>query len=277
MQLILETLLLLGVILLEYLENKMNNIVSTDEKKLPSVAEKLVSSRIQEFSSKTDPINRSNSQTTITMMTLTMMNGQSPMRQVRQIMAEINAKKSALAEAQVNYAKVKNKVVLGEGEVADAKRRLNGYRLQSLEVAVENALKDIATLIMTYDSLVATHGIENWTEEDFEMAEARHHVRRGFELLYRNLIECGRAHDSSIEYLQQFGVHVQLALAEVFGYIMAVDDAIKNGDRPTASSIEDFLDAMALKYESCVGEASLRMFGKRNIVNSNIMSVIGES
>jgi hypothetical protein len=254
----------------------MTKIISTTSRTmLPSYVDELVSSRLPALSFKTDPISRSNSQTTLTMMTLTMMNGQSPLRQVRQILAEISSKKSALAEAQVGHAKIKNKEILGEGEVADAERRLNGYQLQSLEVAVENSMKDIATLISAYDALVANHGIEGWTEEDMERAEARHHVRRGFELLYRNLIEGGIAREASIEYLQQFGVHIQVALAEVQGYIIATEGFIRDGGRPTASSIEDFLDAMSSKYEYCVGEAAQRMFGKNDIVNSNLMSVMG--
>jgi len=254
----------------------MTNLITTKNTYLPSVIEALVSSRLPALSAKTAPISRSNSQTTITMMTLTMMNGQSPLRQIRQILAEVSAKKSALAEAQVNYAKIKNKVILGEGEVADAERRLNGYQLQSLEVAVENALKDIATLISAYDALVANHGIENWTEEDMERAEAKHHVRRGFELLYRNLIEGGRAREASIEYLQQFGVHVQVALAEVSGYILSIEELIREGGRPSASSIEDFLDAMSEKYEACVSEASMRMFGRADTVNPDMLSIVGD-
>lgn len=253
----------------------MTNIISTKNTSLPAYVEELLSSRLSLLSAKTDPISRSNSQATLTMMTLTMMNGQSPLRQVRQILAEISAKRSALAEAQVSYAKIKHKVISGDGEVADAKRRLNGYQLQSLEVAVENSMKDIATLISAYDALVSNHGIENWTEEDMERAEARHHIRRGFELLYRNLIERGQAGDASIEYLQQFGVHIQVALAEVSGYIIATEELIKSGGRPTASSIEDFLDAMSLKYEYCAGEAAQRMFGRSEIVNSNLMSLVG--
>ena len=261
----------------EFLDNKMSNIVTLNSDTLPDHVNNLVSSRLPAISAKTSPISRSNSQTTLTMMTLTMMSGQSPLRQVRQILAEIDRKKSALAEAQVSYAKLKCKEIAGDGEVADAERRLNGYHLQALEVSLENAIKDIATLISAYDALVANHGIENWTEEDMERAEAKHHVRRGFELLYRNIIECGRARESSIEYLQQFGVHVQVALAEVSGYIVSIDELIRNGGRPSASSIEDFLDEMASKYEACVSEASMRMFGRADTVNPDMLSVRTEA
>ena len=44
-----------------------------------------------------------------------------------------------------------------------------------------------------------------------------------------------------------------------------------------SATIEDFLDAMAEKYEDCVIEASMRMFGRSTVVNSNLMSLIGEN
>lgn len=253
----------------------MANIIQrTKTSTLPVEVEKLVSERLPAISAKTDPISRSNSQTTLSMMTLTMMNGQSPMRQIRQILAEIEKKKAALAEAQVNHAKLLTKQFNGCDEVTLAKKRLNGFRLQTIETKVENAMKDIATLISAYDALVETHGLAEWSEEDFERAEARHHVRRGFELLYRNMIELGRAKDATIEYLQQFGVHVQVALGEVSGFIMATEEAIKQGERPNASTIEHFLDQMADKYQGCVGVAAKRMFGREDIVNSDLMSVM---
>ena len=44
----------------------------------------------------------------------------------------------------------------------------------------------------------------DWSEEEFEESEKRHHVRRGFELMYRNLMDGGRASTATIEYMQQY-------------------------------------------------------------------------
>ena len=44
----------------------------------------------------------------------------------------------------------------------------------------------------------------DWDEQAFEKEEKKHHVRRAFELMYRNLLEGGRAHTSTIEYCQQY-------------------------------------------------------------------------
>ena len=44
--------------------------------------------------------------------------------------------------------------------------------------------------------------------------------------MYRNLMDGGRASTATIEYMQQYGVHPQLALTEVSGYIKHVADRI---------------------------------------------------
>ena len=60
---------------------------------------------LPELDSKTKYFDRNNSQSTLSMMSITMLNGQSPMRMMRQVMAEVEKRKMALAEAQVNHAK----------------------------------------------------------------------------------------------------------------------------------------------------------------------------
>jgi hypothetical protein len=259
----------------------MTNQLSTISFSVPAIssinqaAVARVSERMPELAEKTKIFDRNNSQTTISMMTLTMLNGQSPMRLLRQILAEVERRKMALAEAQLSHAKLVNEIKeLSEkelGPVEQAELRLKNISLDSMEGKINGSIKDIATLIDAYDSIKATHGIDDWDEKSFEDEEKRHHVRRGFELLYRNLIQGGRAHEATIEYLQQYGVHVQIALAEVTQYINAVNEAIKQGGMVTASNMEDFLDAMADKYKFCADEAAVRLFGKADFTNSDYM------
>lgn len=241
----------------------------------PTEAVKLASARLPEMVAKTQAFGRGNSQTTTSLMSLTMLTGQAPHRQVRQVLAEIAKRQAALAEAQVGYVELVEKEPEPNCSEAlyAAKQRLKAFQLQQMENHISGAVKDIAVLISAYDNLVATHGMENWTEEDFERHENRFHIRRGFELLYRNLVELGRGKEASIEYLQQFGVHIQIALREVTGYIAAVDESINQGARPTAANLEDFLDHMALKYEHCVVEVTQRMFGVESVAKPEFMSL----
>tara|TARA_R110000868_G_scaffold95476_1_gene262577 strand:- start:520 stop:1296 length:777 start_codon:yes stop_codon:yes gene_type:complete len=246
---------------------------ATSHKNNIPAATAFVSSRLPAFSEAAKSFGRSNSQTTVSMMTLTMMTGQSPHRQVRQVLAEIEKRQMALSEAQVAYAKLREDAPdpAASDAVAEAEARHKAVCLDHMEGKICGAIKDIAVLISTYDNLVSTHGIADWTEEDFERHEVAFHIRRGFELLYRNMIELGRAKDSSIEYLTQFGVHVQVALKEVSGYIQTIEAQIAAGQRPSATTTEDFLDAMSKKYLGCAAETSQRMFGVSDITRSDFM------
>lgn len=234
-----------------------------------------VTERLSELTSKTRAFDRSNSQTTLNLMTLTMMNGQSAMRMLRQVLAEIEQRKLALAEAQLTHAKliieIENLNAKDQTPVVEAELRLKHVSQATLESKINGAFKDIAALIDAYDNIKVKHGIEDWDETTYEAEEKKHHIRRGFEFLYRNLIQFGRPQEVTIEYLQQYGVHVQVALGEVSGYITVVNDRIVNGERPMGSDMEVFLDQMASKYLYCADDASNRMFGKSDFTNTDYM------
>lgn len=221
---------------------------------------------------------RQNSQTTINMMTLTMLNGHSPMRMLRQIAAETEKRKMALNEAQVSHAELRVEIIELEGQddiVAEAKVRQKRQSLIDLENKINGSVKDIATLIDSYENIKAKHGIDEWDEEAFEKEEKRHHVRRGFELMYRNLLDGGRASTATIEYMTQFGVHPQVALTEVSGYIQHTANRIQAGELPHSNDYEDFLDLMADKYCANADKTAERIFGKAEFVNPEYMQKAG--
>ena len=229
---------------------------------------------LPEIEEKTRAFDRNNSQTTLGLMTLTMLNGQSPMRMMRQIMAEIEKRKMALAEAQVSHAKTIKEMQNLEGSidpVEEAEYRQKVVALSTMENKINGSFKDIATLIDQYNNIKAAHDIDEWDEEAFEAEEKRHHVRRGFELMYRNLLDGGRAQTATIEYLQQHGVHPQVALTETSGYVQHSAEQIKNGVLLHSNDLEEFLDQMADKYCANVDKTAERLFGKSDFVNTDYM------
>ena len=256
--------------------NKNGLIVNNKSKEL----QERVSSGLPDIQKQLRVFDRKNSQTTLTLMSLTMLNGQSPMRMMRQILAEIEKRQSALYEAQYNLAKNKSnleKLHNKKGDLNDVEEA-KVIKLKHIITMIENkangSLKDIAILMDAYDSLKKNNNIDNWSEAEFEQEEKAHHIRRGFELLYRNLIEYGRGKEASLEYLQQYGVHVQLAIAEVSGYIESVNAMIESGERMTSLHLEDFLDQMKDKYSSNADKVSKRLFGKVDITNKEYMTLI---
>ena len=229
---------------------------------------------LPELDEKTKAFDRKNSQTTLSMMTLTMMTGQSPYRMMRQIMAEVEKRKGALAEAQVNHAKHLKEIERLQDEtdpLLQAKYRQKCVNISLMESKINGSFKDIATLIDAYNNIKEANGIEDWDEVAFEKEEKKHHVRRAFELMYRNVLVGGRAAESTIEYCQQYGVHPQVCFTEVSGYLQYTAQRISNKQLPHANDLEDFLDEMAEKYQSNPDKTSERLFGKSDVTVTDYM------
>ena len=245
-----------------------NNI---NEKAVEKVTEYL-----PELDQKTKAFGSQNSQTTLTMMSLTMLGGQSSFRMLRQILAEVEKRKGALSESQVNHAKLVRDIKKLENQTDDpvqaAKYRKACVSIATLEQKINGSFADIATLIDAYNNIKETQGInDEWDETSFENAEKKHHVRRCFEMMYRNLLDQGRISTSTIEYMQQFGVHPQICQKEVQGYINYTDDRIQGGEVLHANDLEDFLDEMGEKYWEGADKTSERLFGKKDFANKDFM------
>jgi len=259
-------------------------ITPVSKSKINPQAVALVNEYLPELDEKTKFFDRNNSQSTLTMMSLTMLNGHSPMRMMRQVLAETEKRKMALAEAQVSHAKALRNIEKlqdklfndPDNNVLSAKLRAAFVSIEMMESKINGSFKDIATLINAYNNLKENHGVTDWSEEEFEESEKRHHVRRGFELMYRNLMDGGRASTATIEYMQQYGVHPQVGLTEVQRYIKTVSDMIANKEIPHSNHLEDFLDEMADKYYKETDKTTQRIFGKDNIVSPEIMSIINK-
>jgi len=259
-------------------------ITPVSKSKINPQAVALVNEYLPELDEKTKFFDRNNSQSTLTMMSLTMLNGHSPMRMMRQVLAETEKRKMALAEAQVSHAKALRNIEKlqdklfndPDNNVLSAKLRAAFVSIEMMESKINGSFKDIATLINAYNNLKENHGVTDWSEEEFEESEKRHHVRRGFELMYRNLMDGGRASTATIEYMQQYGVHPQVGLTEVQRYIKTVSDMIANKQIPHSNHLEDFLDVMADKYYKETDKTTQRIFGKDNIVSPEIMSIINK-
>ena len=229
---------------------------------------------LPELEEKTKAFDRKNSQTTLAMMSLTMLNGHSPYRILRQIMSEVEKRKLALAEAQVSHAKALKEIEMwadAEDSVLQAQYREKCVSVSMMEQKINGSFKDIATLIDAYNNIKEKNGIVDWDEEAFDNEEKKHDVRRGFELMYRNLLNLGRASESTIEYCQQYGIHPQVSFTEVSGYIQYTAERIANNDLPHANDLEDFLDEMAEKYYLNADKTAERLFGTADFATKEYM------
>lgn len=256
------------------------NSIQVRNVQISDAALEIVNDKLPEIVDKSQSFARSNSQSMLGLMTLTMMNGLSPMRLLRQVSAEIDARRKAVLSAQVGLAKLEeeiNEILELEKTreltlVEQAELRQKSTTKQDVIVSINGSLKDLASLCGHYDLLLKKHGIsEDWDETHFEKEEMKHHVRRAFELLYRNILTNGRPDGGTMEYLAQHGVNAQVAIREVSGFLAHCDKRINEGDIPSGMDTEDFLDEMADKYEHCPRQLSMRLFGVEEFANYDIM------
>ena len=255
-------------------------ITPVSKSRINKQAVELVNKYLPELDKKSKYFDRSNSQSMLSLMSLTMLNGQSPMRMLRQVLTEAESRKIALASSQVGHAKLLDKIDdLREKLVLDPDNRLAQAELREAYVSIEileskinGAFKDIATLINAYNNIKEKWNIDDWTEEDFEESENKYHVRRCFELMYRNILDTGRANTGTIEYMQQYGIHPQVGYVEIQGYMAVVNEMLSEGKIPHANHLEEFLDSLANKYYSESSKTINRIYGKENIIDKNIFT-----
>lgn len=176
---------------------------------------------------------------------------------MRQICAEMNRKKTALNEAKFSYMKNlahikiekeksenetnKNKKLLIDIEIAEAEHNAT----ESL-TRMGGAMKEVETLAQMHDELKEKLG--DITEQEFEKAQTKGHLKRAVMQAIREVKECGKIRTGNMEYLEQTGVSTSAIYKEILEFIKVESEA-GIGD---TSLLHKFLEAIAEKYEVAV-------------------------
>ena len=175
---------------------------------------------------------------------------------IRQIGAEMYRKRTALSGAKFKYmkhiteAKIKRDEMFDEGnenkslllEIEAAEKESEAAEML---VKVEGALKEIETLAQMHDELKERLG--DITEEEFEKAQTKAHIKRSVMQSIRDVKECGKIRIGNAEYLEQAGLSTTAVLKDIFIFLEEESQAGIND----TSMLHQFLDKTANKYE-CV-------------------------
>ena len=225
------------------LQKSVGGLATITDKKLAIIAEKMV-----EIDRVNHTAGRSQTQTTNQLMSLTMMTD-SPYRRLRQCMSQIERKRTALEES---YFKMQKQKVLIKNwyEKGDELSVIKAQEAESNMIRkkdyIDAAFKEIATFQCAYDEIRESHNIpENWDEKDAELAEIDHHIKQAFRQAHRDMVNTGRIGLGNMEYLEQYGIHIQTATKIIADYIASEDEMISEGKLPTVKHLYAFLDRMA--------------------------------
>lgn len=225
------------------LQKSVGGLATIDDTKLAKIAENMVA-----IDRANHTAGRSQTQTTNQLMSLTMLTD-SPYRRIRQCLAQIEKKRRALEET---YFKMQKKKVLIDQWYKKGDD-MSVVRAKEAEAAmirqkdyIDAAFKEIATFQCAYDEIREAHNIpENWDEKDAEIAEIDHHIKQAFRQAHRDMVGNGKINIGNMEYLEQYGIHVQTAQQLIAEYIASENAMIAKGNFPTVKNLYTWLDKMA--------------------------------
>ena len=207
-----------------------------------------------------------------------------PMKNLRQVSAEMTRKREALEEAKWNYLKNEIKLKQKEDRLAKEKDPLKSQLIE-IDIAqlksgmangmkyVEGAMKDVLTLSNLYDDL--KNKFSDYTEEDFEKEEARSHLKRSMVQCLRDVRQSGRITKGEQEYLEQIGVNpgkITLDMLAYLEYEQKIEDY-------TVKPMYEFLDDMCTKLldQLQVDKVRMELQGLRDHYDSDALFLTDES
>ncbi len=215
-----------------------------------------ISDFMPEINRAVSAFSKTNSQTTSSLMTLTMLES-GPYRVLRQILAQIEKKRVALKEVSYKLEKKKLDYMILEKEITSSsdinlswnKKILSLNKMASdivdATVNVEACIKEIGAYQERYKEVCKNNNIpDNWDEVDFERAEIEHHIKCIFRNAVRDRLQ-GPCNVGTMEYMEQFGINPITAYALVDNYIRDIKSMIgKEGKGADINAHYIFFDSM---------------------------------
>jgi hypothetical protein len=216
---------------------------------------------------------RGNTQTTNQLMTLTMMSD-SPYRRIRQCLAQIESKRSAIEETAFSLKKeqIKIKRLRATNDELDAVEADElEHKLYRSRDYIDAAYKELAVFLETKQEIQEAHNIpDDWDERDAELAEIDNHIKMAFRQAHRDMMNTGRIGLGNMEYLEQFGIHPQTAQRIIANYIQEEEKMIDEGQMPTVNRLYSFLDKMAETFHNA-HEDVLNRIGIKELIKDEYL------
>lgn len=232
-------------------------------------AVKKICDRLPDLYKGTLAVGRQNSQTTSTLQTMTMLSD-SPYRQLKQCLVQIETKRNALLE--LHFKTKKQKIEIERWEESDdkldhVKAEETRCAIINMQSAAENTMKEIGIYQDIYDQICESHNIpKDWDEEDFEKTEIDHAIRMGFRQAIQNLLSSNMIAISTAEYWEQFGIHPMIGERLTRQYMDSIKKELDENKFPSVQSMHNFLDSMVETFQN-EHKHTLKRIGVDAIIN----------
>lgn len=184
-----------------------------------------------------------------------------PVRNIRQILAEINKSIEALKEVYYKNKKLKieikilerDQLVEKDGLEKELKEIEIQEKISNLETSkkyVYGAIRKINNYIQQYKNILKELNVECVDEIDFEKEEEKYHIKKAFEqALNAARSNGGRIDEGNQIYVTQIGINGTLAQKNVNGYLIWEEEQIRAGHKISAADQWDFLEKMYQEFK----------------------------
>lgn len=189
-----------------------------------------------------------------------------PLRNARQILAEINQTTEALKEAHLKQKKLEIELKIKQRELESEKDYLKQdllnleimeivTKIDSSEGYISGAIRKITNYTEQYNSILAKHGKQNFNEEDFENEEEEYHIKKAFDqALTAARSRNGLIDEGNLLYLSQIGINGGSAQRDVIVFLNQEGQLLQQGKTPDNNLVLNFLNDMYNKYKGCAKE-----------------------
>lgn len=241
---------------------KIGDLVSTmPEKYTPMLQE--IKSGLPEIKRASQAFFKTQSQFMDNMLTVS---HPTPLRNLRQILAEMNKTMEALRENYFNRLRIdlvirrkKAQLEKEDGLLDDFDKEEiaidiadNQTKLEIQEAYVGGAIRKLRNYMEQYQSILRSIGVENWTEIDFEAEEERYHIMKAFEQgMCAARTRQGIIDEGNMIYFQQIGINGAMAQTCLLEYLREEERLVKEGNEISHKAIINFLNDMANKFKGC--------------------------
>jgi phosphopantetheinyl transferase (holo-ACP synthase) len=245
----------------------------------------IIEERLPEIQRVTSLFGKTQSQFMDNMLTVSHL---TPLRNLRQILAEMNKTREAVKELHIKTLKQKNQLKIKERELAVEQDELKKELLQieafeimtqldSCTVALSGAIRKLTNYTTQYDSICEKHGIKDFTEEDFEKEEEKYHIMKAFD----QAITAARSRNGIVDegnmiYFSQIGINGAAAQTYIFQFLNEEASLIKQNKEPSHSMLLKFLENMANHFSGSAAQLA-EYKGIKNLINKNALLKAGDT
>lgn len=233
----------------------------------------LIVAGLDEIERANQSFGKKDSQTFSKLTSLTMV-ASSPYGRLKQCLAIIEKKRSALRDNVFILKKQMNKLrrlrvdltKVTDDEYSDINKEKIQIEIDEINcnmsssvLYIEGAIKELGSYQDAYNQIKENYKIpDDWDEEHYELHEVQEHIRLAVNHSVRDVIMTGRINVGTQEYLEQFGLNPLAVLKLIIPYI---EENMKEDTVPTINTLHKFLDFMAEQfseeYKKCVGRIGL--------------------